>query len=180
MGTEIEAKLKVESLAEVEQRLQVCEAEFVAEQHQQDVYYDDPLRALAGGDRCLRVRHQRVGGVEECFLTHKGPKLKDNFKNREEIEVSIGDGQVMDRLLTSVGFKRAFVVKKTRRVWRMGGCLVALDEVADLGTFVEIEGPDDRAIKAVQKGLGLDGLSHVPKGYASMMSTKIRQDRPKE
>jgi adenylate cyclase class 2 len=170
---EIEAKLKVESLAKVERRLKDGNAEFVAEQQQRDVYYDDPLRALEGGDRCLRVRHQRVGDSEEVFLTHKGPKLKDDFKKREEIEVSIGDGQALDRLLTSVGFKRALVVSKSRRLWRIGGCLVALDEVADLGTFVEIEGPDDQAIKTVQKALGLDGLRHIPKGYASMLAEQL-------
>jgi adenylate cyclase, class 2 len=173
MGMEIEAKLKVESLAEVERRLKDVKAEFVAQQHQRDVYYDDPLRALEGGDRCLRLRYQRIGDLEEFFLTHKGPKQKDDFKKREEIEVSVGDGQALDRLLTSVGFRQALVVTKTRRVWRMGGCLVALDEVADLGTFVEIEGPHDKAIKAVQKGLGLDGLSHVLKGYASMMAKRV-------
>ena len=172
MGMEIEAKLKVESLAEVERQLKDASAEFVAEQHQQDVYYDDPLRALEGGDRCLRVRHQRVGDCREVFLTHKGPKLRDDFKKRQEIEVPIGDGLALDRLLAALGYQRALVVQKTRRVWRMGPCLVALDDVADLGTFVEIEGPDDRAIKAVQEDLGLDGLRHVPKGYASLLASK--------
>ena len=174
MGMEIEAKLKVESLAEVERRLHDGSAEFVAEQCQQDVYYDDPLRALEGGDRCLRVRHQRVGDQEEILLTHKGPKLKDDFKKRQEIEVPIGDGQALDRLLAALGYQRALAVNKIRRVWRMGPCVVALDEVADLGTFVEIEGPDDQAIKAVQKELGLDGLSHIPKGYASLLAAKKR------
>lgn len=172
MGIEIEAKLKVESLAEVEDRLKDNRAEFVAEQQQEDVYYDDPARALEGGDRCLRVRHQRVGDRDEVFLTHKGPKLKDAFKRRQETEVQIGDGQAMDRLLTAVGFQRALVVRKTRRLWRMGPCLVALDDVADLGTFVEVEGPDDQAIQTVQKALRLDGTQHIPRGYASLLAER--------
>ncbi|MBP8303948.1 MAG: class IV adenylate cyclase [Phycisphaerae bacterium] len=179
MGVEIEAKLQVESLTEVEGRLKGGRAEFVAEQHQRDTYYDDPLRALEGGDRCLRIRHQRVGDREEVLLTHKGPKLPDAFKRREETEVSIGDGQAMDQLLTALGFRRALVVSKTRRLWRMGPCLVALDDVAGLGTFVEVEGPGDQAICAVQKALGLESAQHVPTGYASLIASKKAERRTK-
>ena len=41
MYTEIEAKLKVDSLKEIEDRLRQLGAEFVAEQSQEDVLFDD-------------------------------------------------------------------------------------------------------------------------------------------
>jgi len=176
MGTEIEAKLKVESLTEVEQRLQAVGAEFVAEQNQSDAYYDDPVRALAGGDRCLRVRlrvrRQQTADRQEVVLTYKGPKQRDDFKKRLELEVLVSDGETLEQILTELGYQRTITVKKRRRLWRQGDCLVALDDVAGLGQFVEIEGPDDRAIKAVQKGLGLDGVMHIRKGYAHLLAAR--------
>ena len=175
MGTEIEAKLRVESLSEIELRLQAGHARFVAEQSQTDVYYDDPLRVLARGDRCLRVRHQWTADLQEVVLTYKGPKQADDFKKRQEIEIPIGDGDALDQMLTALGYRKAAVVEKRRRLWETGECLVALDDVAGLGTFVEIEGPDDRAIVAVQQMLGLAGLSHIPRSYASMVAAKRRE-----
>jgi adenylate cyclase class 2 len=172
MGIEIEAKLKVDALAPVEARLRTLRAEFVAEQHQRDVYYDDPLRALTGTDRWFRVRHQQAAERQEVVLTYKGPLQQDTFKKRVEIEVPIGDGEALGQVLDALGYRQVIVVDKTRRVWKQGGCLVGLDDVVELGTFVEIEGPDDQAIAAVQKALGLDRLSHIPKSYAHMLAAR--------
>jgi adenylate cyclase, class 2 len=172
MGIEIEAKLKVESLPVVETQLRALGAEFVAEQHQRDVYYDDPLRALTGTDRWFRVRHQRVADRQEVVLTYKGPIQKDNFKKRQEIEVAVGDGEALAQILEALGYRQVIVVDKVRRAWKQGGCVVGLDDVTGLGTFVEIEGPGDQAITDVQKALGLEKLAHVPRGYASMLAAK--------
>ncbi len=172
MGIEIEAKLKVDSLTPVEDRLRRCGAEFVAEQHQRDVYYDDPLRALTGTDRWFRVRYQQVGDHQDVVLTYKGPLQKDDFKKRQEIEVPVGDGDALAQILDALGYRQVIVVEKIRRAWKQGGCLVGLDDVAELGTFVEIEGPDDLAIVAVQKSLSLEGLPHVLRGYASMLAAQ--------
>ena len=52
MYVEIEVKLKVNSLAEVEQKLAELGAEFLAEQLQTDYLFDDANAALITTDRC--------------------------------------------------------------------------------------------------------------------------------
>lgn len=174
MFTEIEAKLKVDSLQEVEEKLRQLGARFVAEQLQSDIHFDDSNAALAGADQCLRLRRQVVGESTRYFLTYKGAKEKSNYKKRQEIEIEVGDADSMQKLLSALGYQQKLSVEKKRRLWRFGGCEVALDKLQELGDFVEIEGPDDKQILHVQESLGLAGLSHIPKSYASMIMEKNR------
>ncbi len=175
MCTEIEAKLKVDSLQEVEQKLTELGARFLAEHLQTDYHFDDASATLTKTDRCLRLRCQRDGKSERFFLTYKGAKEKSRFKKRQEIEIEIKDPDSARKLLSALGYEKVLVVEKTRRAWQLGGCEVALDHLPLLGDFVEIEGPDEEKIAAVQGDLGLSGLPHIPESYAALVKARLRQ-----
>ena len=169
MCVEIEAKLKVDSLAEVEQKLAEFGAEFQAEQLQTDFLFDDANATLTAADRCLRLRRQSVDGSERFFLTYKGAKEKSNFKKRQEIEIEIIEAESTQKLLSALGYEKALVVEKKRRLWQLGRCKVALDQLPLLGDFVEIEGPNNEEIADVQRSLGLAELPHIEKSYAQLI-----------
>ncbi len=173
MGTEIEAKLKVDSLQQIAKKLKELDAQLLAEYIQKDYYFDDENTTLTKTDRCLRLRRQQTGEEERLFLTYKGAKEKDEFKKRQEIEVEVTDANSVEKLLSVIGYSKALVVEKKRRIWRLGHCNVALDELPSLGCFVEIEGPDGQTITDVQKKLGLAGLSHTLESYASLMAEQM-------
>ena len=175
MCIEIEAKLKVDSLQEIESKLRQLGAEFLAEQLQTDFHFDDTGGTLIKTDKCLRLRQQKSGENEQFFLTYKGPKEKSNFKKRQEIEIEIEDMDSMQKLLTTLGYEVALSVEKKRQLWKLGGCEVALDELPVLGNFVEIEGPSDDEITNVQESLGLANLSHIPKSYAHLTKDELRR-----
>ncbi len=175
MHTEIEAKLKVDSLQEVERKLRQVNAEYVEEQLQSDTYFDDVDSSLKSGDRALRIRRQRGGQKEKTFLTYKGPKQKDDFKKRQEIEIEIGDADSAEELLSALGYEKALVFEKKRRVWHLEDCIISLDELPLLGGFVEIEGAGGKSIAVVQSKLGLSDLPHVVESYACLMQQKLRQ-----
>ena len=80
MPTEIEAKLKVESLQEVENKLSELDAEFLQEQSQTDYYFDDSEATFKNSDTALRLRRQTAGNQEKILLTYKGAKEKSSFK----------------------------------------------------------------------------------------------------
>jgi len=172
MYTEIEAKLKVESHKEVIEKLAELGAEFLAEQLQTDSYFDDADRTLTETDRCLRLRRQSAGDEEKVFLTYKGAKEKDEFKKRQEIEIEIKGADSVEKLLSALAYEKVLVFEKRRRIYRLGGCVVALDELPLLGSFLEIEGPDDKKIADVQKNLGLADLPHITESYASLVAKK--------
>ena len=45
-----------------------------------------------------------------------------------------------------------------------------LDEVAELGKFVEIEGPDEAAVNRVRASIGLPETAFVRESYVSMVA----------
>ena len=81
------------------------------------------------------------------LVTYKGPKQDAQTKTRTEIEVPLADGPAVAegfvRLLTHLGYRTVAVVHKQRRSSHLerGTFLVeiCLDEVQDLGRFVELE-----------------------------------------
>jgi predicted adenylyl cyclase CyaB len=180
MCTEIEAKLKVESCKQITAKLTELGAEFLEERLQKDYYFDDAKSAFRKTDRCLRLRWQKVSRQEKIFLTYKGPKQKDNFKKRQQVEVEVVDGDSMEKVLSALGYQRVLAFEKRRQIWQLGECEVALDSLPLLGNFVEIEGPDDEKIADVQRKLGLSDLPHIKDSYAYLMEGKLRQVGKKE
>lgn len=175
MYTEIEAKLKVDSLQQVEDKLAELGAEFVEEQLQKDCYFDDAQRSMTKSGKCLRLRRQATAEGEKIFLAYKGAREKDQFKKRQEIETEIADTDAAEKLLSVLGYKKVLSFEKKRRVWQFGGCSVALDELPLLGNFIEIEGPDDTKIYNVQENLDLADLPHIPESYAALVAEKLGQ-----
>lgn len=172
MYTEIEAKLKVESLEEIKRKLIELGAEFLQEQLQTDYHFDDADMTLQKTDRCLRLRRQLVGESERFFLTYKGAKEKSSFKKRQEIEIEIADSESVQKLFIALGYKNVLTIEKKRITWQLGDCEVALDELPLIGSFVEIEGPNEQVIADVQSRLGMAGLPHIAESYASLVAKK--------
>lgn len=173
MHEEIEAKLKVEALEDVERRLRACDASFVKETVQTDTYFDTVDDKLTRSDECLRLRRDQTAQGERLILGYKGPKQQDDYKRRTEIEIEVNDAGKTDLLLAALGYHKALAFNKRRRLWRLHDCEVALDELPLLGTFVEIEGPDSGTISQVQEMLGLSGKPHTMDSYASLIDQEL-------
>jgi adenylate cyclase class 2 len=175
MCIEIETKLKVGSLSEVEHKLGDLGARFLCEQLQTDYFFDDVNATLTKTDQCLRLRKQMVEKSENYFLTYKGAKEKSNLKRRQEIESEINDADSVYKLLLALGYEQVLIVEKIRRLWLFCNCEVALDQLPLLGDFVEIEGSNEEIISNVQKSLGLTDLPHISKSYASLLKEQLQQ-----
>jgi adenylate cyclase class 2 len=173
MYVEIEAKLKVDSLCEIESRLTRCGASFVREVVQTDWYFDTDDRALTRADKCLRLRIEKAGSREQLVLAYKGPKQQDDYKKRQETELEVNDAEAVELLFDGLGYRKALAFNKRRRLWNLGGCEVALDELPLLGPFVEIEGPDSQIIGRVQAMLDLSNVPHTPDSYACLIEREL-------
>lgn len=173
MRVEIEAKLKVDSLHEVELKLGQCGASFMREVVQTDLYFDTADRDLTRADKCLRLRIEKAGSRERLVLAYKGPKEQDDFKKRQEDELEVNDAAAAESLLGGLGYRKALAFDKRRRLWSLRGCEVALDELPLLGAFVEIEGPDSGTIAQVQAMLGLADVPHTVDSYACLIGREL-------
>lgn len=154
MMYEVEQKHAVDSFASVAEKLAELGAELGDAKRQSDCYYRHPCRDFASTDEALRIRTSENKNV----ITYKGPKVGDAAKTRREIELPLPaaneQGSFAD-LLEALGFETVLDVVKHRRqahvTWQEQKVEVVLDEVAGLGTFVELElQADDANLAAAQ------------------------------
>ena len=169
MSVEIEAKLNVESLEPIAQKLAQIGAKAGGEVVQTDYYFDDASGSLAKSDKALRMRKEMREGIEKTILAYKGPRESGKFKRRQEVQFGVDSSEQAAMMVAALGFAQSLVIKKHRTLWWLDGCEVALDELPYLGTFVEIEGPSEEIIAGVQAKLGLAHLPHIKEGYATLM-----------
>lgn len=140
---EVEMKFPVPDLAALERDLLALGAKLVTEREDADHYFNAPDRDFAQTDEAVRLR--RIGAKN--YVTYKGPKRDALTKTRTEIEVPLAEGDQaaadFQRLLIALGYRPVAVVRKRRRILhaiKAGFELeVCLDDVADVGTFAELE-----------------------------------------
>jgi len=168
---EIEAKFRVSDHSGVRRRLEANGGSLVGRYVETNVILDSPDGALRSSGCGLRVRRMECveGRPAGATLTFKGPREPGPLKRREELEVAVGDAAAVRAILERLGFKVVLEYEKNRERWSFGRCTVELDELAGVGRFVEIEGPDESAIRDVQAELGLGGLEHEPRSYVSLV-----------
>jgi len=169
---EVEVKGKVEDLKTVEAKAKALGFSFVGVEEHSDIYYRHPLRDFAKTDEAIRVR--TVNGKR--VLTYKGPKVDKVSKTREEIEVEV-DGD-MPKVLEKLGFSPVTEVAKVRRIYTKGDIEVCLDDVRDVGTYVEVECKstnleETRArVMAVVKALGIKDKDLERNSYLQLLLAK--------
>ncbi len=177
MPLEIEAKFRVEAHEPVRDRLRALEATFVSRVIEWNRIFDRPDGWLRARGRGLRVRSLTTesGATRSATLTVKGPLVGGRFKSREELEVEISDPKTTSRLLGLLGFVPILEYEKLRESWTFRDCRVELDQPACLGPFVEIEGPSEQAVQAVQDDLELGHLRHTQGSYVRMLLAHCEQ-----
>lgn len=140
---EFEVKIPIEDLNNVELELVKLGAIFIGYNEERDYYIDTrPCLDLVSKDSALRLRVSKdvITGATRCELTFKGPREKHEFaKVRKEITVEVSDGEKMIEIFKMLGFNVLLAVSKRRKIYQYKDYHVYLDEVQDLGRFVEIE-----------------------------------------
>jgi adenylate cyclase class 2 len=135
MSIEIEVKAYANNLSDIEKRLRKHNAHYVGSFVEIDKYFNSPVHDFAESDEALRIRRTNKG----TFITYKGPKIDTNSKTREEVEIEIFDGNSMEKLIKKLGFVHVDTVKKIRRKYIYRKFEISLDNVRNLGDFVEVE-----------------------------------------
>ncbi len=142
-------KFPVEDAAAIESRLLALGAASRGTVSQLDRYFNHPCRDFAHTDEAVRLRQV----AERVELTYKGPRVDAVTKTRREHSLPLaapdtfgGPRSTVEAwtgLLVSLGFRVVAEVSKDRTVFSIDrGSLaveIAIDTVAGLGAFVELE-----------------------------------------
>lgn len=174
MFTEIETKLKVDSLETVARILNDIGASFAGQKLQRDYYFDNLSNELAYADRCLRLRIEQSQNGPQIILTYKGAREKHQIKSRQEVELSIEDRDAAIHFLAGLGYEPVLVFEKKRQIWKIGNCEIALDELPEIGTYIEIEGENHEDIEKMQAKLELSTKQHIHESYAFFVRKHLK------
>ncbi len=165
---EVEIKAKIDNSGEFEKRLNYLGARFLREVVEEDLYFNHPCRDYAQTDEALRIRNDGT-------LTYKGPKVDRDTKSREEINLRIGAVHEARSLLEKLGFRFVARVRKRRKYYSLGEVTICVDDVEDLGNFVEIEcigeyDPCRDRVLSLAKQLEIERF--ITKSYLEMLLEK--------
>ena len=143
MTIEVELKFPLDgdspTAEEIIARLQKLGSHAGLQRQQRDCYYSHPVRDFAETDEALRIR------ISDSVsrLTYKGPLLDSVAKTRRELEFEIASSKQAASLLEALGFHPVREVLKQRHPFLLTydsrEIEVVIDEVQNLGTFVEVE-----------------------------------------
>lgn len=187
---EVELKFRIDDPRSVKSHLKNMGATEQKLVHHVDRYFNHPCRDFRVTDEAFRVRSVD----ENNCVTYKGAVIGTVAKTRHEIEVSIAKGpeavrQIVE-MMTMLGFRFVREVRKSRRSfslnWNDNEIEVTIDEVPELGFFLEIEliaknQAREAAEATIWELARLLGMSNAePRSYLSMLlqwDDQRRQDQ---
>lgn len=148
--------------------------------YEKDVYYNSKLKDLKREDKALRIREYRdlVSGSCHFVLNFKGPKIDSVSMSRTETEFDIPSFEAGEAILNGLGFYEAGKVEKTRTYYNYGRIECCLDNVTNLGEFLEIEIMSEESgykdamieIETLMNKLELKMEDSIKTSYLSMLS----------
>lgn len=170
---EIEIKLRVKNLAEIEEKLKEKGCVISEPITQHDTIYSlkgsrNEFESASEGDVIIRIR--RLKHVSQLNLKQQRSSEGDNL----EYETEVKDPEEVHNMLVTLNWYPAIEVKKMRKKGKLGEYEFCLDTVEQLGTFVEIEKltSDDADPEAVKEelfkeleSLGLSREDEEIRGY---------------
>ena len=131
---EIEIKFPLLNGANVVNRLKEI-AKFKYEAHQIDEYFNAPHRDFTKKPRvCEWLRLRTSNGKYSINYKDYSPEI---FCHEFESEISSKDH--FNSLLKALNFELLVTVDKTRKVFDFDDVEISVDEVADLGSYIELE-----------------------------------------
>ncbi len=137
---EIEIKLPLINPQEVREFLNT-HAKLVSENiYQKDTYFVPAQRdflAVKYPFEWLRLRQSSKD--TSINYKHFHPENVEKTDYCDELETKIGDSSVMENMLKSLDFKEVIVVEKSRTTWLFEDVEIVVDEVSNLGSYIELE-----------------------------------------
>lgn len=114
-------------------------AEYIGDSKQTDIYFNVPGRDSLTSKECLRIRESET----KKEITYKPPTknvdMNNGFFAKEEVNLAIQDVETAKVLLLDIGCTVMAEVKKERKRFRLDKFKIFIDNILNVGLFLEIE-----------------------------------------
>jgi adenylate cyclase class 2 len=141
---EVELKFPLKNARELIQELNK-----IAKLKQQNIFQKDTYYVPAHRDflakkypyEWLRIRETK----QSVTLNYKHwyPENSKEAYHCDEFETKIEDVTALKKIFERLNFKEIITVEKTRSVWMYKNVEIAIDDVKDMGFFIELEAKND-------------------------------------
>ena len=134
---EIEIKALLNDKKAVMDKLTKLGCVFEPEATQLDTVYAERVGSLEkyfSNKNFLRLRVKNNGKV---LFTIKQPQK--NWLDKIECEFEVSSKEEMEKALDLMGYQKALVINKKRTITHYNGCEICIDEVENLGSYIEME-----------------------------------------
>ncbi|MBM3303980.1 MAG: class IV adenylate cyclase [Candidatus Aenigmarchaeota archaeon] len=173
---EVEVKARIKDIGSVRKSLESAGAKFDGSVEHTDAYFKARgfEKKLQGpGDWILRIRT----GSGKTALTMK--VLTELLGAWVEYETAIENPEQTRRMLETMGMANVFTLNKKRICGRLGEFEVLLDDVKELGKYLEVsldseekEGARKRILKFMKK-IGIEDDDIEKRGYGEIIGEKM-------
>jgi adenylate cyclase class 2 len=156
MGIEIEMKFRLADPVAMRQRIVAAGGVAIDTVLEENTFFDTTDQRLRREDCGLRIRvKRRPAGPTQAILTYKGPRQPGELKIRQEEEIVVSSADAARTILGALDFVPFLTFEKKRETFQLAGAEVVIDELPELGHFLEIEAPDEQTVQAVRQMIGL-------------------------
>lgn len=177
---EIEVKAQIADPNAIRVQLENLGCTFSEAVRQEDAIYTDPaipFEVFQSNINLLRIRKEG----EKIIFTLKRPQK--NEQDAIEHETEIKNRDEMDAILRLIGLEERVKVTKTRQKAKYKNYEICLDNVEDLGFFIEVETfSDTRDPIEIQEeifqfllSLGIKKVDRVREGYDTLVYVKNKK-----
>lgn len=142
LEVELKASLDGFSLEKIQKKAQDMGFCLQQELREIDIYFNGCDRDFCATDEALRLRSCQdltKHTPAQVLITYKGAKQDSVSSTRTEYETSVGDQDIMQKLLEALGYRPMYTVDKTRKEFLFGQTTLCLDTVENLGCYLELE-----------------------------------------
>lgn len=175
---EVEIKARLRDREKVVEKLESLGCTFESPVTQNDVVYAEHVGSLEQFRSNKVFLRLRVKNGTRILFTLK--KRMANDLDAIEHEVEVSSQEEMAQALALMGYQEAVRVNKTRVITHYNDCEICLDEVENLGTFIEMEklteSGDSETIQEEMfkffESIGITRADRVMSGYDILMLEK--------
>lgn len=182
---EVEAKFKLSPEVSREQLIDMISAKIDAplkEKHQIDTIFllpDQVSLPIVPGSKIMRVRDvldPTSGALIKSLMTLKVER--ETKLASDEYEFTVEDGAIARKMLIAMGWQEVVTVDKLRAESKINKYNICIDEVAQLGLFIELEvmSKDDTSAAEIQADMKsfLRDLNLAGEPWTTPYDTSIR------
>jgi len=181
---------EIEILVELKDTIETAKKALVSfdykgEKKTKDIYFYDPLRKnlkLNEDNKileCCRVRAKN----EKFFITYKVDIYNGSiWSHSDEYETEVEDVNSIKEILKCIGLKELVIVENTKHTYISDEYEIVVEDVVDLGCFLEVEVlhvPKNKSVSELKKdilffmnGLGLNIGNELNSGKPELLLQK--------